>query len=213
MKNKYIKISFRSKAFLFLAFIIFILVFAQVSLSQETPNPTTPQKMVKPSAMKVFIFENLSTDNQLSIETFEPTTNPIKIFDLSSIDITAEGISYLQKGFLRKYTPNFKLELLKLGYASIKVDSTASSEEKKAQEEAKKSGVGKWVKPNENWDWNSIFENLQKNFPWILGILFAAGSFYGGKPIIDFMIKFLMRRSVSFIMLGLGSSGKSWILA
>jgi hypothetical protein len=181
-------------------------------------QPSVSQQNIEPQPSKTFIFEKLSPDNKLFVKEYKFTFVTNQTVDLSNIDITDEGKSYLRRNFRSEKIPNFKLELLKQGYASIKSGSMASPEDKEAQNQAKSSSKGKWgnvVKPpsqttpptkNDNWNFLDIIKN-------IFFLVSGGASLYGIKATIDNLIKLFKRRSVDLIMLGLGSTGKSWILA
>jgi hypothetical protein len=94
-------------------------------------EPSIPQEAKGVGTSKIFLIKGLSSENKLTVNVYKADSNPIEIIDLSDIDITEEGKSYLNGSYFGDTTPNFKLILLKKGYASIKLGSTTSESEKK----------------------------------------------------------------------------------
>jgi hypothetical protein len=172
------------------------------------PSISQKMKMRELGKSKIFLIERLSSDNKLTLKVYKADSNPIEIIDLSGLDITEEGKSFLNGSYFSDIIPDFKLNLLKAGHASIKLGSNALEAEENAQEQAKISKIGMWVEPppKKDVDWLNVIKLIG-------GAVVGLGTLYGFKHIIDLLLKFLKCRPVDLIMLGLGSAGKSWIIA
>jgi hypothetical protein len=191
---------------------ISILLPSSVIVLTAFVEPSIPQEVKGAGTSKIFLIKDLSSDNKLTVNVYKADSNPIEIIDLSGIDITGEGKSYLAGSYFGDTTPNFKLILLRKGYASIKLGSTALESERKEQEYAKSFKIGMWVdkpqptKKNDEFDWFNFGKFA------VIGLI-SLITFFGFKTTVDFLIQWIKRRPVDLVMLGLGSVGKSWIIA
>lgn len=181
-------------------------------------EPSISQEMRRSGTSKIFLIEDLSPDNKLTVKAYKADPNPVEIIDLSNIDITEKGKRSLTGSYFGDKIPDFKLMLLGRGDASIKSEQNASEAEMKAQEKAKLSKSGVWaakpiipsaaktVTPSEGFDWLGLAKLLGAG---LIGLV----TLYGFKSTIDLLIKLFNSHHVDLIMLGLGSTGKSYIVA
>jgi hypothetical protein len=173
-------------------------------------EPSISQEMMKPGSSKIFVIEQLSSDNKLTLKVYKADSNPVEIIDLSGLDITEEGKSSLNGSYYGDRSPDFKSMLLRKGYASIKLGSSVSEAEKNAQEQAKSSKLGKWAEPLPNKGFEINWLDALKLTGWLISAGIGA---CGVKATFDLLLKLFYCRPVDLIMLGLGSAGKTWIIA
>jgi hypothetical protein len=189
--------------------VIVLTVFIEPSISQEARGSGTS---------KIFVIEGLFPGNKLTVKEYKADPNSVEIIDLSNIDITEKGKQFLNGSYSGDKIPDFKLILLSRGYASIKSERTASEAEIKAQEQAKLSKIGVWaaksiapiaaktVTPSEEFGWLGLAKLIG-------AVPIGLVTLYGFKSTIDLLIKLFNSHHVDLIMLGLGSTGKSYIVA
>jgi hypothetical protein len=73
-------------------------------------EPSIPQEVKGAGTSKIFLIKGLSSDNKLTVNVYKADSNPIEIIDLSDIDITGEGKSYLAGSYFGDTTGQFKSE-------------------------------------------------------------------------------------------------------